>query len=118
MALKVLELPKSFTVSRRRWLRGDLHDSSLHRKSDHKQCCLGFLAREAGCSLNAIKGLGTPSELKDIRLKKLVDVNGYDTPTCDKLIEVNDDPSFSDKIREKKLKSLFKRIGVKVNFVP
>lgn len=114
--------PTEFTIRMRSWLRGEDSQSYLHRSDDHKQCCLGFYARACGVPLKNIVDVSLPNELyseeSPLAIPSLVNKkDGEDLKIVEHFTDVNDDTESTDETKIKKITSLFKRIGVKVNFV-
>lgn len=137
--MRILDLPQKFTVKRSEWLRwgesllpdGSL-GSCLYRSSDGKKCCLGFLALEAGCTLNDIRDVGSPENLfcrSKIKITGLTTLSPhpfmhairreeYHTEVCKSILHTNDTSSIeSDEQREEELMKLFQELGVEVIFV-
>jgi len=117
---------KQFTVKRSSWVRGDMQGSALLKKNGRK-CCLGFLGQACGIPNIEMLGAGVPSDVGyvgedgswefDKRWPQaLFDSSNFRSNerhlACD-----NDEESISDKQREKQLKTKFKTIGIKINFV-
>lgn len=114
---------KTFTVKRSEWLRGFNINSCLLNE-DGKMCCLGFYARACGLRKQDILDMSDPEQCTSVKNKKwntflIDDDDGSDDNSqyCWELMEANDDKNLSDKKREKKLTSTFKKAGVKVEFV-
>ena len=56
---------KSFTINRKKWLRGEGDDDSrLLRSTDNKMCCLGFLGKACGISSACLSGRGMPNTIR------------------------------------------------------
>jgi hypothetical protein len=106
---------KKLIIDRQRWLRGDLHNSSLLRSSDDKMCCIGFFAKQIlKMSDNDIRDTGTlQSGQCDWEthpdMAALYDINDV-TP------ETSLD-AFPDEAREIAIAAIFAKHGVKVEFV-
>ena len=121
---------KEFTVSRKRWIRGEdaddgMNDSCLYRASDKKMCCLGFLARSSGAKVENIFGVMDPAESDCDSFswpEGILDTEYEDeyrnSLITEKLMAANDDSTLTSREREKMLRELFKAIGIKVKFVP
>lgn len=125
-----------FTVDRANWLRGEgprePEPSALFRSTDHKLCCLGFRALACGHTKESITDVGMPSELYTYTKRNPVSITAWkglvdwlgkersyytDTPTCSKIVSINDDDTISDDHRENLLLELFTEIGDEVEFV-
>jgi hypothetical protein len=110
---------EKFTINRTTWLRGE---QGTLLNAEKKMCCLGFYSLACGLKPKHIDDHGSPQEV--IQYNELIEWESFllnndnmDTITCEKLINVNDDPHLNDKEREKSLKKIFKSNGVKVKFV-
>lgn len=139
MAKRVVKDIKKFTVKRENWLRGEKNDSRLLRYDDNKMCCLGFYARACGIPKKYILDESTPNEsygnllnmntrwdsflisksdvCTDPFLISVDDAYTDDSKSANELMKINDDDTISDKTRENRLKKLFLKNGIKVNFV-
>lgn len=118
-----------FTVYRSKWARGHRTDrhgdkENLLRGLDRQQCCLGFVARELGCTVKAIESRGVPSsaaltpEAQDFFLAPEVGVLWDEKPWIREAAGINDNWYLSDKEREKQLRELFKANGHQIVFKP
>jgi hypothetical protein len=139
--MKIIEDIKEFTVNRKKWFRGEGPDKScLLNSNTGMKCCLGFYALQSGLAKKDIEDMPTPVHVKMLLdgeevytrgiqtisrpakpIKwntKLIDRNRrFQSKTGSALMDVNDNTAISDEVREKKITSLFKRIGVTVKFV-
>lgn len=122
-----------FTVLRKNWWRGKGTKSSALRKTNDKQCCLGFYCRATGVKAKDIVNVKLPENLlknKGFRIdnpppfKNLVEVNIYKgvniwqgTALCNEIAITNDNPNIMEKTREKILIKLFKTAGISVKFI-
>lgn len=114
---------KSFTVSRKTWLRGTGSSGSCLRNEDDCKCCLGFAAIEAGIELKNNDEIKSPEDLKEkdieiflIAFPFLISCHN-DSDECIKFMEINDDDSTFDSEKEIKLTMLFAKNGVEIKFV-
>lgn len=113
-----IKLPEKFTIYKDDWKRGD-GDGTTMLDYEGMKCPLGFLARAAGCSTSEIREVVSPQDIPGKRLAGLsTAVNGFekDTAVCDEIIVVNDNADINDKQRERRLRTLFGVLGVKVSF--
>jgi len=114
-------IPKKFRVNRKEWLRGKgSHDSCLLREEDGQKCCLGFYALAKGINKKHILDVSSPGEMLPRKsggnmIPELSD-SGGDNAFCTELMMINDDEKLSDKVREKRLKQVFKTLGVVAEF--
>lgn len=137
--MKIIEDIKSFTINRKRWLRGEgSEESCLLNTKTGKMCCLGFFAKQSKIPKNYIENVDTPCSArmllngtkvyssnckvisrpaKSIKWNTKLLSGEFHSATGDTLMDVNDDEEISDEIREKKITSLFKRIGITVKFI-
>jgi hypothetical protein len=131
---KILTDVKTFIVDRSKWYRG--RDNSCLLKPGNKMCCLGFYAEACGIDRKLLRDVSTPGDVSLLmsgeedsngkRVHQKSDmvwetklVHGKDkqnSKTCDEMMKVNDDTYTTDKVRETKLKALFKKIGIAVRF--
>ncbi len=117
--MKTVELPKTVTIKRSKWLRGTGEGCLLDDKG--KMCCLGFLAREAGFSSDEILNKQQPQELSRCILNLSVILSeGMDalieTNICVVLMSNNDDRGIGEAAREEGIKEWGQKIGVDFKF--
>lgn len=115
-----------FRVLRNLWLRGEgPADSFLKRKSDGKQCCLGFFAEACGVKTEALTGYQAPCGLWEAD-RNLMPAwlfpeqsvrRSLGSNAGAKLMDLNDDQIISDTYREEQLTARFAEQGVEVEFV-
>ena len=131
-------------INRKFWGTGKRSSKALYDATNHKYCCLGFYSKACGFENKELNNEGTPEELvgnflsdyrydnhcdsdklsdiKDLpsKFQKILKLLGRDTHSnskiCRKLMSANDNPKISDKIREKRISGLFKKIGVAVEY--
>lgn len=108
-----MEKLKTVRISRRRWLRGT--DKGTLRNSHGKQCCLGFVCREYGLKAKDIKGIDIPSSLSLILNPDLPEWL-LESKDVNLAVEANDDVSLSDRQREKEIRVIFARNGLRAVF--
>jgi hypothetical protein len=122
---------KTLTISRKRWLPAkDLKRESSNGvlyRYDGKMCCLGFLARQCGAKVkDIVPNVAMPSRIykglglvwPDGLLLTSADGRLMDSALADQLARINDDPTLTQRSRERKIKVEFKEIGIAVKFVP
>lgn len=121
----------SFVVKISQWIYGqDDLSSGLKREIDDKMCCLGFLAKKLGHSDSEIINTGSPSGLESCLNHKsffpdiLFDNSNYlhdfcrqDSELSREIMTVNDDPTIRIGYKIIKLKELFAKANIEVNFV-
>ena len=115
------------TVKRSRWIHlptDNLSQSSLLRSKDNKMCCLGFMALACRLTRDAIMNRGDPIDVLPSRMKKsfasrLLEGGEYilTKDITNTIITTNDDGHMSESKKERKLKKLFAKIRVDINFV-
>lgn len=122
---------KTLVIDKSKWLRGGnlgitgswllepdcTDDFGEETVGTGMMCCLGFYCRDQGLTEDDIRGYAAPSDL-DVDtdpIDALVEL-GVDTDICEELMEVNDDDLITDEKRQRELRKLFKKIGVKVSF--
>lgn len=123
-------------IDRAKWQRGSIYgdEAYLLDPESKKMCCLGFLSRACGLGPKTIQGLDCPatSELNTKAKEKLMknpysswlfDEDGdFDTAQsddCVKAINFNDrnvTESFTERDREKRIKTLFAKHNISVTF--
>jgi|SRR5580698_3376967 hypothetical protein len=135
---KIVEDVKEFVVKRKTWYRGKGSENSCLLNDAGRMCCLGFYAEACGLDRKTIRDLSSPRDAVQITQQgettskdgdivcrksnvvwstKLVsNVYMINIPTCNTMMEVNDNKKLSDEERETKLTALFKRLGIKVKF--
>jgi hypothetical protein len=112
---------KTITIKRSKWARGGMNGDSFLLNEAGNMCCLGFAANQmnriARCEL--FEG-ATP---EDVYTKASpftnVDEDGFvkDNVLSETAIMINDNARISDKVRERRLTTLFKKFGIKIKFV-
>lgn len=115
-------------VSRKRWLRGVENSALL--SSNKKMCCLGFGARQCGVKARDILNKLMPGSIRpDHRTQALLDSpllttiefspgSCYNSLLSEGAAVINDDPKLTDRERETQLRSLFRKHGHQIVFVP
>lgn len=103
---------KKFTIDRKLWLRGEgSTKSKLFRPGDGKKCCVGFYANSLGLTDERINNKSTLAQVSASASNWAV------SPDMDELYVSNDNPSTSDEFKEYRIKDLFAKHGIKVEFV-
>jgi hypothetical protein len=123
-------------IDRKTWLRGEgLSFSSLLRNKDQKRCCLGYYYKFLGLPDKNMLGLGQP---KSIPINLREKLNGADSwlfelntnePSRDNLELIryndcvignsiyNDTIIMTEEYRESKIKTMFAKHNIMVNFI-
>lgn len=121
---------KTFIINRKRWARAGINGSSMLLNEQKAMCCLGFLSKKLGTPTGVLRNCASPDDI-DIyyegkspdevyrRFKGLVKKSGVyrNTKTTNSLMNENDDTSIDEATRERKITSLFHRIGWHPKFV-
>jgi hypothetical protein len=121
---------KTITISRKRWLRGDMKSvdgySLLWCNDKRRGCCLGHAIHQIErCTWNQLASMFTPNDFfRENTPNKMsgMFVDFAEGEVCDdstftnEAIAINDNDSITDKEREKELKALFKKNGLKLVF--
>lgn len=126
---------KTLRINRAKWLSADFVeaykqtnnyiDSSLLNSETGRRCCLGFAVQQCRVPLADYVNIGMPSDLgseaKTLLYRGFPDLfedseDFCDSKTGDLLAKANDDKHLSPERRERKIISLFKKIGVRVVF--
>lgn len=110
---------KTVKISRKKWLRH--RSDTMMCDNQGKMCCLGFAANQvSGIPKSRMLNNSAPENVykKPSFLTKMRGVDGVliNNSFAEKAIEINDEHTFTDVIREKKLKSLFRKNGVDLTF--
>ena len=101
-------------INRKKWLRGE--QNSKLRKPNGKKCCIGFLATALGATNRQITNISTLEEICGSN-KRYIDFNmNYSYPLAE-AYDTNDDSSINDTVREKKLRTIGKQMGVRFQFI-
>lgn len=118
-------------INRQEWLRGEGGDySRLHRSSDDKKCCIGFLALAKGIPLSMLTDMSTLFSAAEVFLDRneplperfagLVTYDKYqmlgDLLPIQDAYTVNDDEHTTDAEKEEKIIALLKEIDIEVEF--
>lgn len=106
---------KTFYVSRKRWKRGTKDGALLLHQNGFK-CCLGFVGQQCGIPNEKLLRTACPSSIIDGPWPKWITQNGWVGE--DYAIQINDDPTLTDKEREAKLRAIFKSNGDRIVFRP
>lgn len=117
---------KSYTIDRKKWLRGELTlngGSYLLRSADGLMCCLGQMIEQAGANRRTLKGRAEPEDVArchfDNKLRKLlIDPEKQRTSQLAlSAMRINDEEGFDDGEREQFLVDLFATAGIKLRFI-
>jgi len=111
---------KKLIIDRKKWRRG--FDDNTYLLSSSGMCCLGFDAISEGFSELDIKEVYEPAHLKikikGITKKSIRSIGGLEhTNIAHCLMHANDNMDMAEEKREKKITSLFKKIGREVEFI-
>ena len=115
------------TISRAVWLRGE-RESMLYRPEDGKMCCLGIYLESLGVSKESMKGCDTPGHYYGDRkagrpktpawlLRYDGMIRPYASTLAMRLMEVNDNPDYTDEEREWLIEDGFGYVGIQVRFI-
>lgn len=113
-----------FTVKRSKWknARSFTEEETRLLNREGHMCCLGFVAKQCGAKNKDIQYESTPASIEKIpeRLQGIFVYEGYrsNTPLSVEAMAINDDATITNSVRERKLKSLFKKYGHEIEFVP
>lgn len=123
---------EKLTINRKKWFRGRGSDQSALRCRDGRQCCLGFLGSACGFTARDLNDVGLPEatcepagharmwpkgvvELWDGR--SMGHLAGWaDTQWTSEAVEINDDESIVDAVREELLIQHFAKISIELTF--
>ena len=109
-------------IIRDNWLRGTSQTyGNLMADSDGCMCCLGFIANQiSSIPKSRLLNNSTPEDVyRKASILTIITDEGYvvNNQLAEKAITINDDEEISDKYREMRLKSLFKRYDLEIEFV-
>jgi hypothetical protein len=118
---------KSFTIDRKKWINGESarrlvaagrsdEASSNLRTVEGLMCCLGFYAQACGVRTAKLTECATPYFLQSEDSTKLKSSLGSNSWTVQELVTANDCEGVPAEDIEKKVKSLFKSVGVTVKY--
>ena len=100
-------------VDRKKWYRGEREDSML-LLTNGKMCCIGFLARVLKYKPKNIRNIATLEGIVHTTIQEqFIDDN---EENLNKAYNINDDVTISDSVREKELKQIGKKMGVRFIF--
>lgn len=110
-----------FDIERKYWKRGkEAINGNALLNPDSTMCCLGFYSRACGLSSDDILEVPMPSEVSELPTQMLWLVNEVEwesSASAHDLANTNDTSSFIEEEREEKIKAMFARQGIEVNFV-
>lgn len=115
-----IKFVKTFTIKRKRWLRGRGSGCLLDTVS-HKQCCLGIYLTACGLPDAALNEALMPNEIKELSYKRNMpkwlspNEEAEESSPVGTLAAINDKPSL--RYREDKIREGFAAQGVRVRFV-
>jgi hypothetical protein len=128
---------KKVTIQRSKWQRGGLvglgnlfpseYDTHLWGRKTESGCCLGHCLHQAHrVTYKSMRGIGDPGSLAEKNSKQnplsRLSLDGWgnryqNNDFAEKAVRINDDPLISDKMREYKLRRLFKSNGYQLEFI-
>jgi hypothetical protein len=115
-----------FTIDRSKWGRGYLLGDD---DGNETMCALGFLGKKLGIPKKELRNHSTPfglcneneknkKKLGELGLLKcLGDGEVTDSGIANQIMNTNDKLSIHNRLREKRLRELFRKIDIKVNFI-
>lgn len=120
---------KSFTIKKSKWGRNNAEERTggylLQRITNdkgvksNKMCCLGFACKAFGLTNKQIFEWAMPENIPDKVAKKLP--KWLVSPTYDfdveRLSQINDIETICDTQKQKEIKRIFAKYGIKVKFV-
>ena len=106
-----------FSINRNTWLRGEGAEASrLLRFADKKMCCLGFYLRACGVPTQILLGANTPYAIRGSVPKEAAWLLHPYVADMSALMEENDSYYVTEKGRERRIKEIFARHSVLVEF--
>ena len=107
-----------FIIDRKIWLRGEGTDmSSLLRRMDDKQCCLGIYLEACGMPRDMLREISEPAYVLTTLPEEtlwLMDTEKYQDIN---LMTINDNQDLWETQRERKIAEIFAQHGITVEFV-
>lgn len=122
---------KNLIINRKIWGRGCGENKGKLLTHDRKaQCCLGIYLSACGLTKKELRSLACPMDIKEKipeeaqwLLEKVPEEAQWlldgcrDSKIASDLMETNDRTDFSESEREKRIKDLFKAVGINVKFI-
>jgi len=113
-----------FDVDRYRWSEGGLVNRKEHPDGGDTMCVLGFMGEALGIPKHALKHAGGPSTTArkywkkwgELGLMECVHGSAVSSSIANQIMSVND-RGVANAGTESKLKKLFDRLDIKVNFI-
>jgi hypothetical protein len=106
-------------VKKRRWLRGEPEVAALYSSNEFyntKMCCIGFLARRLGATVDDIRGIGS---LRSVSTnKRCYTFANKHRATLDQAYTTNDTLGLIDSERMTILGKIGRKMGVNFVFKP
>jgi len=119
----VTKTKRKVTISRAKWLRGSMEPYMVDNKGC--MCCLGFAANQISrITKRVMIGAGEPCDV--YKKRSFLTIDGLDAwgsarvqnnQFADQAMDINDNAGLSEKMREYKLKRLFSKNGIELEFV-
>lgn len=119
---KTLGDVKEFVISRAKWAHSTFtrHRMSLMLDENGMQCCLGIYASACHVPSDELLDTATPEDVVNSFSERAWNTKLVKTSTnidiVGELINANDSIGLSDRSRERKIRSLFKKLGITVHF--
>lgn len=110
----------SFTIPRKRWLRGKGSGESALLCETGKQCCVGIYLSKLGISDEKLLDMSAGEDLDRLPkqaqwlVERVGPGRGLNSKLANELYWVNDEPKLRG--RETKIKKLFAKVGIRVRF--
>lgn len=112
-----------FTVDRKTWYRGNGPKESRLLRVDGMRCCLGHVGKQCGIVDEELLSKSVPPDvnnsvskfpqwLQEPYRRPREDVSDMGNAT-----DINDEETFSDVVRESKLKAIFAKNGDELEFI-
>lgn len=118
MAVEVaVTKPSKFKIDCKKWCRGHMSGNSRLLNDSGNMCCLGFYSQACGVPKPLLLHRGSPTALKanGYIVPGMVDSDGWNSSLSSVLMSANDRYD-AEATRMESIASLFKRIGVEVEF--
>ena len=109
---------KIYKIDRKKWLRGNVQDSTLWNAKIKKGCCVGLALAQDGVTLKDLSGITEVGDLEKVNTEDSIFLlkDGNEKKATWDLYSINDEDSIDDKQREKDLNKTAKKLGFQFEF--
>jgi|ERR1044072_2212079 hypothetical protein len=118
-------------VDRNKWRTGEIGENATGKgentyllNSDGSMCCLGFACIQTGIPRNKVLEISSPEDVFEKsesiiipKFSRVVSTNFRDTKLSKDAIRINDDNKSTPEQKERKLRKLFGKYGIDLEFI-